>query len=53
MKTEPTLGAKRTIIVGTETFLDSVSPEKTFGVVFEDDSTTGYFYALNLKNKEN
>lgn len=32
---------------GEETMLDSVSPQSTYGVLFEDDQTTGYFYALD------
>lgn len=33
-------------IVGEDTFLDSVSPDSSHGVVFEDDLKTGYFYAI-------
>jgi hypothetical protein len=50
---EPTLGAKDTITVGVEAFIDSASPNNEHGVVFEDDGSTGYFYALDLKKKEN
>jgi hypothetical protein len=41
------LGAEAKIIVGTpDTFLDSTAAAGTVGVVFEDDGTTGYFYAM-------
>lgn len=41
------LGAKAKVTVGTpDTFLDSTAAAGTLGVVFEDDGTTGYFYAL-------
>lgn len=50
---KPTLAAKGTITVGVEAFIDSVSPSSEHGVVFEDDGSTGYFYALDLKKKEN
>lgn len=33
--------------VGEDTFFDSVSPGSSLGVVFEDDLTTGYFYAVD------
>jgi len=33
--------------VGTECFLDSVSPSTQYAVVFEEDGATGYFYALD------
>ncbi|MDH7459692.1 DUF2251 domain-containing protein [Chitinophagaceae bacterium 26-R-25] len=36
-------------IVGHDTFFDSISPTSTFGVTFEDDLTTGYFYAVETK----
>lgn len=32
---------------GEETMLESVSTQSTYGVVFEDDQTTGYFYAVD------
>ena len=41
------LGAEAKILVGTpDTFLDSTAANGTAGVVFEDDGTTGYFYAV-------
>ncbi len=38
-------------IAGEETFVESVSSENNYAVVFEDDTETGYFYAIEL-NKE-
>ncbi|MDB5279035.1 MAG: hypothetical protein JWR61_3990 [Ferruginibacter sp.] len=35
--------------IGQDTFFDSVSPISSFGVTFEDDLTTGYFYAVDIK----
>ena len=40
------LGAEIRFIVGTETQLDSTAGKGRVGVVFEDDGTTGYFYAV-------
>jgi hypothetical protein len=34
-------------IVGQDTFFDSSSPTSSYGVIFEDELTTGYFYAIN------
>ena len=31
---------------GEDTFIDSDSSENNYAVVFEDDTETGYFYAL-------
>ena len=33
---------------GTETFIESPSEENNYAVVFEDDSDTGYFYAVEV-----
>jgi hypothetical protein len=33
---------------GEDLFLESLSPENKFGVVFEDDGDTAYFYALEM-----
>ena len=41
----PFLGAEQELMVGTETVIESDSPDETRGVVFEDDGETGYFYA--------
>ena len=41
------LGAEANVTVGTpDTLLDSTAAAGTLGVVFEDDGTTGYFYAV-------
>ena len=31
---------------GQDSFIESLSPENRFGVVFEDDGETAYFYAI-------
>lgn len=36
-----------TFSVGEDTFFESDSPTSSFAVVFEDDLTTGYFYAMD------
>ena len=41
---------EETFIVGEDTFFDSTSPTTAFGVTFEDDLTTGYFYAINRES---
>ncbi len=41
------LTLEETFIVGQDTFVESVSPSSSFGVTFEDDLTTGYFYAVD------
>jgi hypothetical protein len=38
--------------VGEPTFIESASPRGTYGVAFEDDGDTGYFYGLELERKE-
>jgi hypothetical protein len=40
------LEVEEEFIVGEDTFLDSVVPDSSHGVVFEDDLITGYFYAI-------
>jgi len=35
--------------VGNETFVESNSSENEYAVVFEDDTETGYFYALTIE----
>jgi hypothetical protein len=42
---------EQSVIFGEKTCLDSTSPKTQFGVVFEDDGQTGYFYALDLKRE--
>ncbi len=34
--------------VGEATFVESISSENSYAVVFEDDTETGYFYAMEL-----
>ena len=41
------LDLDETFTVGHDTFFDSISSASTFGVTFEDDLTTGYFYAVD------
>lgn len=36
------------IVAGEDNFVESRSPENQFGVVFEDNGETGYFYALEM-----
>ena len=43
------LGLEETFTAGHDTFFESVSPISSFGVTFEDDLTTGYFYAVDTK----
>jgi hypothetical protein len=37
---------ERSFVQGGDTFLESFSPDHNYGVVFEDDGQTGYFYAV-------
>jgi len=37
---------EKLFVRGEDTFIESYSPENHFGVVFEDDGQTGYFYAV-------
>lgn len=37
---------------GKEAFLDSASGHNSYAVVFEDDGTTGYFYALDTSRSD-
>ncbi len=39
------------IIIGKQTFIESVSSENNYQVIFEDDTDTGYFYAAE-RNKD-
>jgi hypothetical protein len=43
------LALEETFTVGQDTCFDSISPTSSFGVTFEEDLTTGYFYAVNTK----
>ncbi|WP_276479644.1 DUF2251 domain-containing protein [Paraflavitalea pollutisoli] len=40
--------AEKTVTPGDNSFIDSVSSENNFAVVFEDDTSTGYFYAVEM-----
>jgi hypothetical protein len=40
---------KQAFTAGEEVFIESLSTENNFGVVFEDDTDTGYFYALEVE----
>jgi len=42
-----TIELEETFTVGQNNFFESTSPLFPFGVTFEDDLTTGYFYAVN------
>lgn len=44
------LGIEETFEVGKDTFFDSDSPTASYYVIFEDDLTTGYFYAVEKKS---
>jgi hypothetical protein len=35
-------------VAGEDTFIESLSLENKYGVVFEDDQETGYFYAVEI-----
>ena len=51
MKDKPNINVyeEETFLVGEETFVDSTS-EKGFAVIFEDNTETGYFYAVDREN---
>jgi len=49
MKDEMTIEQEFT--VGSETVIESPCPWSDFGVVFEDDGQTGYFYGFDLSGK--
>lgn len=36
--------------IGQNTYCSSISPTSSYGVTFEDDLTTGYFYAVDTKS---
>jgi len=42
---------EQAFMIGEECFVDSISSENSFAVVFEDDGETGYFYAMELDEK--
>jgi len=39
---------EKDIVRGEDSFVESLSPENRYGVVFEDDGETAYFYALEM-----
>ncbi|MBN9379216.1 MAG: DUF2251 domain-containing protein [Chitinophagaceae bacterium] len=39
------------IVAGEDNFIESRSPENQFGVVFEDNGETGYFYAIEMEKE--
>ncbi len=47
------LVAEEMIRVGKPVVIEACSPRSHFGVVFEDDGTTGYLYGLDFDRKEN
>ena len=42
---------EQTFVPGEDNFIESFSPENNYGVVFEDDGETAYFYAVE-KDKD-
>ena len=44
---------KKVLDPGQKVFLDSYSPENSYGVAFEDDGESGYFYALEKTAQSN
>ena len=45
------IGLKVEIKVGDEVVLSSDSPASNYGVVFEDDGTVGYLYAIDFSDE--
>jgi hypothetical protein len=39
---------QQNFVAGKDVFIESFSPENNYGVVFEDDEETGYFYAVEI-----
>ena len=48
-----TVTAESNLIVGTPLVVEGAAPEGPLVAVFEDDGTTGYFYALDTSTDEN
>lgn len=44
--------AEQTITVGQPVVIEGMASNSTFGAVFEDDGTTGYFYGLDMTKTE-
>jgi hypothetical protein len=47
------LVAEQTITVGEPAVVEGPSPSTDFGVLFEDDGTTGYLYGLDFCRQDN
>jgi hypothetical protein len=47
------LVAEETITVGQSTVVQGPSPSTSYGVVFEDDGETGYFYGIDFSRRDN
>ena len=45
--------AEEEIVVGREVVIEGPAPDSPFTVLFEDDGTTGYFYAWDLEAEGN
>ena len=45
--------ADQQISIGQKDAIDGASADKKYAVVFEDDGSTGYFYALDMDRKDN
>ncbi len=43
---------EQAIVIGEDTFVDSRASENSYAVVFEDDTETGYFYALEITGEK-
>jgi hypothetical protein len=50
---QPFLVAQDAFSPGTPTTIEAPSPSVPLAVVFEDDGDTGYFYALELEDRDN
>lgn len=44
--------AEKQYVVGQPTIVEEVAPEGDFVAIFEDDGTTGYFYAVDISQEE-
>ena len=42
---------EQNFVIGEDTFIETFAPENNYGVVFEDDGETAYFYAVE-KDKD-
>lgn len=47
----PSIGLEETIQVGNEVVLSSDSSNTDYGVVFDDDGTVGYLYAIEFRGE--